>query len=519
MSTQFMKELEKMANLTETENGAVAVKSTLDSVVDLFGTIGSMREPKYHKPANINKELLPLFIKAMQENQELAMKTLFYARDCRGGMGEKEVFKTVMLALLNVDSEESYQLFYKNMVNIVEFGSWKDLLDIFDRTSKPKAKVDIAQYIYDNIQVDIKLMNEGKIPSLLAKWLPTINSKSKHTKRKAKTLIQILPKLDFDYRNYCVNARKMLKVVERNIAQQTFNEINYSGVPSRCMLFNRELFKTKDTEHFKAYLESLKKGETKINSSVLFPSDITGKYFDKLNISYWNNEGITGGVDTVLEEQWKALPNYMTEPLNALCVVDTSGSMEGTPMNVATALGIYIAERNPSKTFRNKCLEFSHNVHFINFSKAKTLREKLGCYNYEVADTNIEKVFNLILNTAKKNNLEQKDLPTHLIILSDMQFNSATSLSSWEFKDEFKTLMEKLRDRYEESGYELPQIIYWNLAVRQPNFPEIAKDGVCYVSGYSPAVMKAVLNTEMLTPVEVVKNAVLIDRYKNVYFG
>lgn len=513
MSNLFMKELQKWGNSTKTENGAMAVKSTLDSVVDLFGTIGSMRENNYHKPASVNKELLPMFAKAMQENKELAMKTLFYARDCRGGMGEKEVFKTVMLALLKIETEESYLLFKNNMTNIVEFGSWKDLLDIFNRTLNSQAKIDIVCYIYDTIHLDIKLMNEGKTPSLLAKWLPTINSKSKHTKLKAKKLLTLMPKLDFDYRNYCVQARKMLKIIERNIAQGTFNEINYSAVPSKCMLFNRNLFMAKDHKHFNEYLDSLEKGETKINSSVLYPSDITGKYLD-MNID-WR---FSVKIDTVLEEQWKALPNYMDKPLNALCVVDTSGSMQGIPMNVATALGIYIAERNPSEAYRNKCLEFSHKVKFIDFSKAKTLNDKLGCYGYEVADTNIEKVFDVILELAIANNLKQEDIPTHLIILSDMQFNSATGTYN-NFDRKFKTLMEKIREKYNQQGYKVPQIIYWNLDVRQPNFPEIAKDGVCYVSGYSPAVMKAVLNTEMLTPLDVVKNAVMIDRYKNVYFG
>lgn len=514
MSNVFMKELQKWGNLTETENGAIAVKYTLDSVVDLFGTIGSMRENNYHEPASVNKELLPMFAKAMQENKELAMKTLFYARDCRGGMGEKEVFKTVILALLKLETEESYLLFKNNMANIVEFGSWKDLLDIFNRTLNSQAKIDIVGYIYDTIHTDIKLMNEGKTPSLLAKWLPTINSKSKHTKLKAKKLLTLMPKLDFDYRNYCVQARKALKVVERNIAQQTFNEINYSAVPSRCMLFNRNLFMAKDNEHFNKYLDSLEKGETKINSSVLFPSDITDAYLSK----GFDWKGFSYEVDTVLEEQWKALPNYMDKPLNAICVVDTSASMFGVPMNVATALGIYIAERNPSETYRNKCLEFSHIVKFIDFSKAKTLNEKMCCYTYQCADTNIEKVFNCILELAIANNLKQEDIPTHLIILSDMQFNSATG-NYTNSDSKFKTLMEKIRDKYNQQGYKIPQIIYWNLNVRRLNFPEIAKDGVCYVSGYSPAIMKAVLNTEMLTPLQVVKNAVLVDRYKNVYFG
>lgn len=514
MSNVFMKELQKWGNLTETENGAIAVKSTLDSVVDLFGTIGSMRENNYHEPASVNKELLPMFAKAMQENKELAMKTLFYARDCRGGMGEKEVFKTIMLALLELETEESYLLFKNNIANIVEFGSWKDLLDIFNRTNKSQAKIDIVGYIYNTIHTDIKLMNEGKTPSLLAKWLPTINSKSKHTKLKAKNLLTLMPKLDFDYRNYCTQARKMLKIVERNIAQKTFNEINYSAVPSRCMLFNRNLFIEKDNKHFNEYLDSLQKGETKINSSVLFPSDITDAYLSK----GFDWKGFSYEVDTVLEEQWKALPNYMDKPLNAICVVDTSASMFGVPMNVATALGIYIAERNPSETYRNKCLEFSHIVKFIDFSKAKTLNEKMCCYTYQCADTNIEKVFNCILELAIANNLKQEDIPTHLIILSDMQFNSATG--NYTNSDrKFKTLMEKIRDKYNQQGYKIPQIIYWNLNVRRLNFPEIAKDGVCYVSGYSPAIMKAVLNTEMLTPLQVVKNAVLVDRYKNVYFG
>lgn len=491
----FMKLVEQTLNKTKTENGADAVKSTGNDVINLFSRIGSLRGVGNYIDFDV---LLNLFLKAYSTNKELAVKTLFYARDCRGGMGEKYVFKLLATYLLNTEYEEYENLILKNLDRIVEFGSWKDIIDIFLATTSQSAKVELAEYMKKTLIEDLK----SEHPSLLAKWIPTINSKSKHTKEKAKTLVAYEVFVN-NYREDIKNLRRRIGVTETLISQKRFDKIDYSKVASKCMLFYYNVFYEKDKERFTEYLDNVKKGKTKINSGVLFPSDIVSRYEKS-----WNR------IEETLEEQWKALPNYMDKPLNCITVVDTSGSMSGTPMDVAKALGIYISERNPSEAYRNKCLEFSANVNYLDFSKYATLKDKLGAYCGEVENTDIVKVFNCILDTAIKHNLKQEEIPEYVLLLSDMQFDSGN------FEEDIDdTLMESIRKVYKNNGYDLPKIIYWNLNGQYTNYPETNKDGIILVSGYSPAVLKAILNIKEFNPMSVVCGAVLIDRYKEVYWG
>lgn len=498
MSKLFIASLETETNKTRTDNGAEAVKSTNSDVVNLFSTIGSMRN-RWDNSID-EKKLINMFSRAYSENKELAVKTVFYARDCRGGMGEKLVFKT--LAKEFIDNGKA-NLITLNLDRIVEYGSFKDLIDIFCTVNNTVAKQMIATYLNKVISEDL----EKEHPSLLAKWLPSIKTTQKNTRVKVKELL----KYGVGFGNYAKvrkELRKKLVITETLITEGRFSEIDYSKVASRCMLIYRNTFFRKDEKRFKEYLESLKKGESKINSSVLFPSDIVGKYNCKAT-AFNEYE-----YDEVLEQQWKYLPNYMTKPTNAICVVDTSGSMEGTPMDVAMALGLYISERNPSEVFRNKCLEFSRKVNYLDFSKYSTLREKLMAYCREASNTDLQKVFDLILNTAIKNKLSQEDLPKTLIILSDMQFDRGNFTNRVD-----GTFMENIRHKYRQNGYTLPQIVYWNLDADTNNFPETNKEGIVLVSGYSPSIMKAILNLEEFNPINLVKEAVLTDRYNSVFFG
>ena len=483
-------------NKTYTTNGAEVYKSTMSNLVDLFGTIGDIYNDDTQK-------IVSLFINALNEDEELAIKTLFYSRDCRGGMGNRKNFLAIAKYLIENNQGE---YIYNNLGFICEFGRFKDLvelnLSLSEDLAKPITEFMIEYLFTEKIKYDSHVIKEL---SLAWKWLPTINSRSKHTRQKAKKLLSRFNKVHnyfkmYSYQKEVAKYRKLLKVVERDICANTFENISYPSVPSKCMNMNYGLFYKKDTDRFNKYLQELKQGKTKINSSVLFPRDIVHKY------NYYSNI-----VDDVLEEQWKALPNYFTKPMNIIPLVDTSGSMSGIPMEVSMSLGIYLAERNPSEAFKNLILEFGRDAHLYDISNKPRLIDKLNGFNGDCGNTNLQKAFLRILNIGRENKLKQEDMPSHLVIISDMQFDQATICS-----DKYG-IINHMRDQFNQNGYELPQIIYWNVN-NSDNFPEIAKDGICYVSGYSPAIMMAVLNAEILTPIEVVKKAVLVDKYKNIWY-
>lgn len=487
-------------NKTYTTNGAEVYKSTMSNLVDLFGTIGDIYNDNTQK-------IVSLFINALNEDKELAIKTLFYSRDCRSGMGNRKNFLTIAKYLIE-NNQGDY--IYNNLGFICEFGRFKDLvelnLSLSENLAKPITEFMIEYLFTEKIKYEAHVTKEL---SLAWKWLPTINSRSNHTRQKAKKLLSRFNKVHnyfkmYSYQKEIAKYRKLLKVVERDICANTFENINYPNVPSKCMNMNYGLFYKKDEDRFTKYLEELKQGKTKINSSVLFPADIVHKYLGYLNDYY-------DGTQTVLEEQWKALPNYFIKPMNIIPLADTSGSMYGKPMEVSIALSIYLAERNPSEAFKNLILEFGHDAHLYDISEKPRLIDKINGFNNDCGNTNLEKAFDRILKIGLDNKLKQEDMPSHLVIISDMQFDSATTSN-----DNYR-LINNIRDKFKQNGYELPQIIYWNVN-NSDNFPEIAKDGICYVSGYSPAIMMAVLNAEILTPIEVIKKAVLVDRYKHIWY-
>lgn len=294
--------------------------------------------------------------------------------------------------------------------------------------------------------------------------------------------------------------REYINVVERIISSGEWGDVDYSAVPSKANLLYKNAFLKHDEERRLAYLESLSKGETKINSSVLFPHDIVHKYFE--GCAFLDKRPKKN--DVALEEMWKALPDYVNGAGNTICVADGSFSMTVTiggsstqALEVANALAIYFSERC-SGEFKDKYITFSDKPKFVDLSNGRSLREKLEISrrHNECSNTNIEAVFTLILNAALHNNIEQKDMPKNILILSDMEFDSCAYGCNYKKADE--TLFDKIRNEYEEHGYKLPRLVFWNLNSRTGTIPvKENKLGVALVSGFSPTITKMVLSNEL----------------------
>ena len=466
-------------NNTVTENGMTTSTTSLNSCVDLFFTIGAMRGQ------NPNR-LFAKISKAYNEDPLTTMKILFWARDVRGGAGERQIFRDSISWLCDNHRE----VLNKNIHLISEYGRWDDILTLVGTK--------------DCWDEPLRLIKEGleNGDSLLSKWLPRKGKKANIIRK----YLKMSPK---QYRKLIVG---LTNVVETKMCAKDWSSIEYSKLPSLASSRYMSAFNKNDNERYMEYKRALEDGTTTINSGAIYPYDVI--------------KSLGVGVKEVAQAQWDSLPNYMEGTTErVLPLVDVSGSMWAPAgrnsnlecLDVAVSLGLYISERNEG-VFKDS---------FITFSSEPTL-EKVSGTLYERTiqmkksewgmSTDLGKVYKLILDQATKHNVPQSEMPTKLLILSDMMFNEMTSNQWDEGTSEWNpTAQQMVKTMFKESGYELPEIIYWNIQSRQDNVPvSFDEMGTCLVSGFSPAIMKSVLSCDNMTPYNMMMEVVGQPRYDQI---
>ena len=407
------------------------------------------------------------------EDKDVAMKILFFGRDVRGGLGERRVFR-VILKWLAFSYPESVN---KNLQYVAEFGRFDDLLCLFNTPCEEKA----MEVIKEQLNKDLLAMTENKEVSLLGKWLPSINTSNKETVSNAKKLAKYLNINAQAYRKILSSLRAYIKILENNLRLRDYT-FDYSKQPSNAMHKYRLAFIRNDGERYKAYLNDVNKGNAKMNTGNVYPYELVEKYLQK---SWHMLEEEKLSINTT----WANLPDFGGDE-DILAVIDGSGSMywgsQPTPASVALSLGMYFAERNKG-AFKNHFITFSERPQLIEL-KGDTFIDKLQ-YTMtfrEVANTNIEAVFNLILNTAVKNGLSQKDLPSKIVIISDMEFDYCAENADM-------TNFQNAKKMFEDNGYKLPELVFWNVNSRNTQQPVTKNDkGVALVSGCTPRLFSMI---------------------------
>lgn len=465
--SNFVNAMHNENNWKFTENGADALRSTTNDLLDLFAVIGALR-------TRSEMDIESMFSRAYTEEPLLAMKLAFYARNIRGGLGERRTPRIMWKWLAKVYPD----IMRKNLHLIAKFGRWDDLYEfVGTELEKDVFALILKQWNNDHIS-----LAKGDSISLLAKWLKSANTSSKESCKLGKLTAKYLGLSEKEYRQTLASLRQYIDVTERKMSANKWTEIKYAGVPSKAMTNYRKAFKKHDEDGFAKYLESVVKGEAKINSATLFPYDIMEKVF-------------AGEYNEVLEAQWKALPNYVEGENNILIMADVSGSMSGRPIATSVGLAIYFAERNHGP-FANVFMTFSKSPQFVRL-QGKTLYEKANNARRSSwgFNTNIESAFQQILNVAVDNHLSPEDMPKSLIIISDMEFDQASGRGR-------KNYYQHMKEMYNEKGYELPKVIFWNVNARQDTFHAEMKDGVQFASGQSQSVFKALLSNTNLSAYE-----------------
>lgn len=486
-------------NVSITENGAIGYKTSGNALLDLNFAVSSLRNMS-------DEDVISMFAKTYLQNKKLVTKWLFFAGDVRGGMGERRLFRLCLTFLAHYEPNTALKI----LPLVPEYTRWDNYLVLLDSPLREN----VCQILKTQLEKDIADMKESKPISLLAKWMPSINASSSETRQYALTLLKFFGWSAKEYRQTLSSLRAYLKVVEVSMSDKRWSDIDYEAVPSKANLIYRDAFLRNDFERRFRYLQVLGTGKAKINAGVLFPHDIVNRYIVYHFLSYSLRKK-----DETLEELWKALPDYVKGDESTICVADGSGSMLSevgrknfvTCLDVANALAIYFAERC-SGAFKNKYITFSAIPRLVDLGEGKSLHDKIkiALSHNELANTNIEAVFDLILLTAVKSGMKQIDLPKNILILSDMEFDSATACKCNE------KLFKTISDRYAEYGYKLPRLIFWNICSRTNTIPVRENElGVALVSGFSPVVMSMVLSNK-LDPWECLLEAINSPRYQPV---
>jgi len=474
----------------KTWNGADCLTSTSNRCLDFLGRVGALRGASAYAKCD-------LFDEAYKEDKDSAMKLLFYARDIRGGLGERDAFNQIFAHLAETHTDSVV----KNIPNVLEFGRAKDLYSLIG-TPAENAMWDFIACQYRR---DLHNLAEGKPVSLLSKWLATPNASSKKTAELGKLTAKKLGysfKTMSVYRKALVALRKAIDTPEAKMSTNRWGEIDYETVPSKCNVQNREAFKRHDGERYTAYISKVKTGDAKMNMATANPCDIMQKV-------------VKGDNSVEINTMWAQLPKVTTR---ALAVVDTSGSMTWgrggmSPLTVAISLGIYFAQNNVGE-FKDK---------FFTFSSTPTLKEikgeTLGQMYEDVHrsewgnSTNLKAVFDRILEIGVKYHIDPDEMPEAICVISDMQVDCVRGCDS----DGFMTFTDVVRGEYERAGYRLPHVIYWNVNAVNPTYHASMSDScVSLVSGYSPNIMKQVMDNLGKTPLDVMNEILASDRYKDI---
>ena len=489
MINELKVNLEKENNYQLTENGAVGYKSTGSVLTDLNFRVSSMRGN------GITQDDMNIFVQAMNENLEYAIKWLFFARDVRGGLGERNVFQQLYMKYAELYPNEA-----KATLKIIfEFGRWKDVIDIINMD--PNNVLGGMELVSETFHKDIQNCMEGRPISLLAKWMPSINASGK-ARKQAKRFAKEFGLPYESYRKMLSKLRAYLDVTEVKTCGNRWGDIDYNKVSSNANKRYTNAFKKHDgqryLEHCTKALDVASNPDVKMHASVLYPHEIWEKYTKTSYYGYVE----TLDTDISLEALWKNLAD-LGDCGNTMVVVDGSGSMVSKcefsnvrPINISRSLGVYFAERCKGE-FHNILMEFSRRPKLIDLNGCKTLRDKVVemCKYNDCTNTDIEAVFMLILQTAVNANMMQSDLPDRILIISDMEFDTATNYTNRIYS--MKSLFDELADRFAKYGYKLPKLVFWNVNSRTNAIPMTENEmGVIMVSGYSPNIMSMIMSNQ-----------------------
>lgn len=498
----FSTALRENGKRTYTENGARAKNTSSDALVDMFASIGSLRS---RTPVEITR----IFAEAYKEDPLIATKIAFYARDARGGLGERRVFREIIKYMAQYHPEA----IKPNLDLIGVYGRYDDLYVLIGTP----IEADMWATMKAQFEEDRKNLAEGKAVSLLGKWIKTPDASSVNTRTLGILTAKKLGYSVYEFKRILRALRKQIDVVETHMSAKEWDKIKYPEVPSRAMLIYRKAFERNDTARYNQFITKAVKGEVKIHSEALFPYDITQKLITPAMHDHYRMDN---SELAALEAQWRQLPNYVEAGTNALVISDLSGSMTcngGLPMASSIGLAIYFADRNVGP-YQDIFIPFSTDAHVAQI-KGDTLLQKMQCVykagNNYCGSTNLKAAFDKVLEIAVSNHVPKDQMVKSLIVISDMEIDAATTV--WGHRTDCWSFYEDMRQMYIDAGYDIPNVVFWQVNARHDVFhADATRKGVQLVSGQSAATFKHLLSVVGMTPHEAMMKIIDSDRYSAI---
>lgn len=460
-----MKSQSKLVNSTRqkdarTYNDGLTNSTSLNNVVDLFFLAGASRTMS-------EEDIVKMIQRSYTEDSLLTVKCIFWAGNIRGGAGERRFFR-IALKFLEDNYKETLLL---NLELVPHFNRWDSLFNLESE--------EILSLVHEALQV--------KKNVLCAKWMPRKKQYNNFADKFRK-------KFELNHKQYRNLIVELSNTVEQQMCSKEFSEIKYSTVPSVAMNKYRTAFFRNDEARFKKFIDDVTEGKEEIKAGVLFP--------------YQLYNALKNGDNTkAVEAQWNALPNYMEgNPERVLPVCDVSGSMYGLPLAVSVSLGLYLSERNES-IFKDAFVTFSARpkMEYLKGTLSERVRQ-LEDADWDM-NTDLNAVFELVLKRAVDDGLSQDDMPTMLLIISDMEFDECANLTAYD----------NIKAQYKQAGYVLPKIVFWNVNGRIGNVPASCdQEGVALISGCSPSIMKCFLEGKNITPESIVLETLNNEVYEDI---
>lgn len=504
MSNKLIDALNREDNYKLTENGATSYKSTLDKVQDMFGLAGSYRNRS-------DVDCILLFKEAFEENPNLAMKCLFWVRDITNGAGERRYFRVVFHWLCKNYPDTARKNLW--VFKYSDMTRWDDLIYTTNGTQLWYEAIEIVRsQLLDDLQSDY--------PSLCAKWLPSCNASNTETRRLGRAVAASLGLSQKQYRKILSTLRNRINIVETLMSEGKWDEIDFSKLPSKAGFIYSNAFRNRE-ETKDRYEEFINSKSANVNAATLYPYEVVHKALH----TNLNDETAR----SIVNKYWDNLKDvFGGARCSMLCVCDTSGSMTWSaagnvePIDVAIGLSLYCAERLDGP-FYGKYISFASKPQLIDCMKGIDFCDRVRhIYDTNLCDnTNLTAVFDLLLNTAKKYNLTNEDIPKTICVISDMEIDAATASWDWNTyktnpswtKESTSTEMEKIRKEWAAQGYRLPKLVYWNVNARNNTFLD-SGDDVSFVSGASQNIFKAVCSGE--SGIDMMLSVLNSERYANI---
>ena len=455
---------------------------------------------------------------AVQQSRHLhVLKVLFHLRWCRGGKGERNMFRIGMDELVKNDEKQHV---LANLGHFPFFGYWKDLLFFFDTEIESQA----LELYCTQLRTDIgNLCNrQEQLVTLAAKWAP---SERKEIDRKHMAVAKFCERLGVNkasYRKqYLVPLRKHLCLVETQMCNGEWNSVNYARLPALARLKYAKAFRNHDNARYSQYLSNVADGKEKMNIKLIYPYQLVAKYLSGGWGGFTPNDYSDEFPDDVtLDTMWNELVKQTRADLitaganlQALGVADCSGSMSGVPMQNSVALSLLWSELCNGR-FHGHFYTFSSQPKLVRIT-AKTLRDKVKqvMEHAVIENTNVQAVFDDLLSHAQMWSLPIKSYPKKIYMFTDGQFDQMTTHGS-------KTNLEVIEEKHLKAHYPIPEMVFWNLRGDTVDFPAPRdKKGVAMLSGFSPSLMKLVMEGKELTPTGVLMQAIKDPAFDRVKLG